>query len=436
MSTYVEDERSLERLCERLGAAPSFGIDIEFQRERTYFPRLCLIQVSLPDGWSGSGGDGGGGAPGGGRGEAGGGAPDGGRGEAVGGAPGPDNAPGQCAIIDPLRVRKLDPLWKLVGDPAIEKILHAARQDLEIVHEQGGVVPKNIFDTQIAAALIGVGDQPGYATLVEKFAGVKLSKLETVTDWSRRPLTPGQIEYALDDVRYLHRMRAAIGRRLAALGRTEWAREETGHFEDAATYNPDLSKLYLRLPRVRSLGRRNMAVARALAEWREEEAMRRDEPRGRVLSDEVIVEIAKRLPKSVAQLEILRGLHPNEARRSGPALIDVVAGALELTEADWPEPPPIPAEDPDRALVVDLLEVFLRSRAKEAEIGPSYLGGKQDLVALVEHVRGRRDPARGEPQLLSGWRKELVGNDLVEIATGRVNLHVDADSGRVTTSAR
>jgi ribonuclease D len=398
MSTFIDDERGLEQLCERLGAAPSFGIDIEFQRERTYFPRLCLIQVSLPDD--------------------------------------PDGDAGECAIVDPLKVRRLDSLWALVGNPDIETILHAGRQDLEIVHEQGGVVPKNIFDTQIAAALIGVGDQPGYATLVEKFAGVKLSKLETVTDWSRRPLTPGQIDYAIDDVRYLHRMRNAIGRRLAELGRTEWAREETSHFEESITYNPDLSKLYLRLPRVRSLGRRNMAVARALAGWREEEAMRRDEPRGRVLSDEVIVEIAKRLPKSVSQLEILRGLHPNEARRSGPTLLEVVARAVALPESDWPEPPPIPADDPERSLVVDLLEVFLRSRAKEVEIGPSYLGGKQDLVALVEQVRGRRDPALEAPHLLSGWRKELVGDDLVAIATGRVNLHVDTDTGRVTTSAR
>lgn len=427
MSTYIDDERGLERLCERLGAAPSFGVDIEFQRERTYFPKLCLIQVSLPDGGAGTAGAAADGGHGAGGGRAG--------GSGRSGASEPES-PGECAIIDPLKVRRLDPFWRLVGDPAIEKILHAARQDLEIVHEQGGVVPKNIFDTQIAAALIGVGDQPGYATLVEKFAGVRLSKLETVTDWSRRPLTPGQLEYAVDDVRYLHRMRASIGRRLAELGRTEWAREETLHFEDSATFNPDLSRLYLKLPRVRSLGRRNMVAARALAAWREEEAMRRDEPRGRVLSDEVIVEIARRLPKSVAQLEILRGFHPNEARRSGPTVIEVVARALEVPESEWPEPPSIPAEDPERALVVDLLEVFLRSRAKEAEIGPSYLGGKQDLVALVEEVRGRRDPAREAPQLLSGWRRELVGDDLVKIATGRVNLHVDPDTGRVTTSGR
>ncbi|TPW12791.1 MAG: ribonuclease D, partial [bacterium] len=339
-------------------------------------------------------------------------------------------------IIDPQATPDLAPFWQLVADPAIEKVLHAGRQDMEIAWGHGGVLPRNIFDTQIAAAMIGAGDQPGYATLVERFCGVRLSKLETVTDWSRRPLTPGQLEYALDDVRYLDDMRSLIGRRLEALGRVDWAVEEMAHYEEEATWDPDLSRLFLKLPRVRSLSRKSLVVAREMAIWREMEARRRDEPRNRVISDEILIEIARRLPKGVPQLEILRGFHPNELRKVGPAIIEVVARAQALPEDEWPALSAIPAEDAERALVIDLLEVFLRSKAREEEIAPSYLGAKADLLALVDAARGRRDPSLETPLLLTGWRRAMVGDDLVRICEGRTNLHVDAPSGRVTTSDR
>lgn len=382
---------------------PSFGLDLEFQRERTYYPRLCLIQVALP-----------------------------------GGAADATSADGfaRLLIIDPQVIPDLAPFWALVADRAIEKILHAGRQDMEIAWGHGGVLPRNIFDTQIAAAMIGAGDQPGYATLVERFSAVRLSKLETVTDWSRRPLTPGQIEYALDDVRYLHDMRGVIGRRLESLGRVEWAAEEMAHYEEESTWDPDLSRLFLKLPRVRSLSRKSLVVARELAIWREKEARRRDEPRNRVVSDEILIEIARRLPRAAPQLEILRGFHPNEARKVGPAIIEVVARAQTIPEEQWPELRAIPAEDAERALVVDLLEVFLRSRAREEEIAPSYLGAKADLSALVDEARGKRDPGLETPLLLTGWRRAMVGDDLVRICEGRKNVHVDAPSGRVTTSDR
>lgn len=398
MPAYIEDDRAFDRFSGALAAAPWFGIDLEFQRERTYFPRLCLIQVILPPA-------------------------------------GPD-ADFQLAIIDPQRVRRLQPIWDRVADPAVETVLHAGRQDMEIAYEQGRTLPRNIFDTQIAAALIGWGDQPGYASLVERVAGVRLSKLETVTDWSRRPLTPGQLEYALDDVRYLPAIRQELGRRLEELGRIEWAREEMAHYEERTTWESDPTRLFLRLPRLRSLHRKNLAVARDLAAWREAEAMRRDEPRNRVLTDDVIVEIARRLPKSPAQLEILRGYHPAEVRRSGPAVIELVAKSLQRPESEWPELPPARSEESETSLVVDLLEVFLRARAREAEIAPSYLGSRHDLAELIDEVNGARAAGGEAPLLLTGWRRPLVGDDLVRIATGQVNLHVDAERRRVTTSNR
>lgn len=375
----IETPGALTDLCRRLSERPSFGIDMEFQRERTYFARLYLVQVCDED---------------------------------------------DLFLIDPLAVRDLSPLYALIGDPAVETIVHAGGQDMEIVYQQAGFVPRNIFDTQIAAALIGVGDQPGYATLIDRFFGVRLSKTETVTDWSRRPLSEAQVAYALDDVRYLAELRRRLGNRLVELGREAWAREEMTHYEERETYEKDLSRLYLRVSRFRSLQRRGLAVLRALTIWREEEAIRRDEPRGRIIPDEVLVEIARRAPTRITDLQALRGLHPPEARRSGDALLATVKGALASPESSWP-PVSTPREDTtDLSLVVDLLEVLLRARAREVEIAPSYLGTRSDLAELVDHLR---EGSLGGPHLLSGWRRELIGDDLVRLARGESALRVRPD---------
>ena len=394
----IATDSALKEYCATLRERPSFALDMEFQRERTYYARLYLIQIAAPK----EGGD-------------------------------------ELTLIDPIGARNLQPLFELVADPSIETIVHAGSQDMEIVYQMSGLLPRNVFDTQIGGALVGYGDQPGYATLVEKILNVRLSKLETITDWSRRPLTDGQVHYALDDVRYLHALRNTIGERLAHHGRESWALEEMEHYGERTNYERDPSRLYLRIGRIRSLNRRGLAILRELAAWREEEAIRRDEPRGRVVSDEILVEAARRAPTKPADLQILRGLHPSELRRSGGAIVEVVSRALAIPETEWPDPPIIRAEDPELSLTVDLLEVFLRSRAREADIGPSYLGSRHDLAELIDAIRSDAPDggANGEtPLLLTGWRRELVGDDLVAIATGRVNLQVDPESGRVTTSNR
>jgi ribonuclease D len=390
----IATDSGLKELAEQIGRSPSFGLDLEFQRERTYFARLCLIQVSF-------------------RAE---------REE-------------QLAIVDPLKVRDLKPLFDLVADPEIETIVHSGSQDMEIVYQQGNVVPRNIFDTQIAAALVGFGEQPGYATLVDRIMGVKLGKLETITDWSRRPLTSGQEAYALDDVRYLLELRLQLGRKLETLGRVDWAREEMLHYEEEGTYERDLQRLYLRLPRTRALSRRGLAVLRDLAVWREKEAMARNEPRGRVVSDDVLLELARRVPRHIPDLTILRGLHPMEIKRSGNAIIETVAQAMRLPESEWPMPQFQRTDDPEVSLSVDLLEVWLRSRAAEMEIGPSYLGTRHDMAMLYAWAQG--EPAGEEIiHLLTGWRREIVGDDLVDIAQGKASLHLEPASRRVVLTRR
>src|SRR5262245_32928999 len=284
---FIATAKDLERVVSDLRAHGTFGLDMEFQRERTYRPRLQLVQVSLPE---------------------------------------------TPLLIDPLALPALDPLWDLVADASVEKIVHAGAQDMEIVFARSGLLPRNVFDTQVAAALLGMGDQIGYANLIGRVLGKRVKKGETITDWSIRPLSKAQVDYALDDVRYLHELRARLWERLAERGRESWLREEVEHYEVRDTYERDPQTLWMRISRMRSLDRRGLAVLRELAIWREEEAQRRDEPRGRIVADETLVEIARRAPKKPEDLKPLRTLHPRELARSGGGLVAAVRKGLDVPD--------------------------------------------------------------------------------------------------------
>ena len=223
----VDNKTDLERTVSRLREHGSFGLDMEFQRERTFRPRLQLVQVSTPD---------------------------------------------ECLLIDPLAFDELDSLWDVVEDPSIEKIVHAGSQDMEIVFARSGKLPHNIFDTQIAAALLGLGDQIGYANLISRMLHRRLKKGETVTDWSIRPLSTAQVDYALDDVRYLHEIREKLWSKLASMGRETWLREETEHYEERRTYERDPQTLWARISRMRSLDPKGLSILRELAIWRDEDS--------------------------------------------------------------------------------------------------------------------------------------------------------------------
>lgn len=384
----VETREALERTVGELRAHGSFGLDMEFQRERTYRPRLHLVQVSLP---------------------------------------------GEPRLIDPLAIPDLDPLWEVIADPAIEKIVHAGGQDMEIVFARSGLIPRNVFDTQVAAALIGLGDQIGYANLISRMLSKRLKKGETITDWSVRPLSKAQLDYALDDVRYLHELRDRLWNSLSERGRQTWLKEELEHYEDRLTYEKDPRMLWTRISRMRSLDRRGLGILRELAAWREEEAARRDEPRGRIVSDETLVEIARRAPRKPEDLKPLRTFHPRELARSGAAIVETVKKGLAVPDDECPKPDPIRPEDDRFSITVDLLEVVLRARALENEIAPSYLGSRADLADLIESVHGGRGlrTAVRTPLLLAGWRRELVGDELVAFLEGRAALQVDPGTGHV-----
>jgi ribonuclease D len=349
--------QELDALVSRVREHDAFALDTEFERERTFWPRLQLIQVGIP---------------------------------------------GEEVAVDPLALSSLTPLFDLIVDPSIQKITHAGKQDAEIFFNRIGAPPANLYDTQIAAALVGYGEQVGYANLVNRLLQVRLKKVERVTDWGRRPLTDSQVEYALGDVR-------------------------TVDF-----YAQDPRTMWRRVSGWRGLDKRGLGLLRELTVWRDNQAQTRDVPRNRVVADDVLVEIASRRPTRIADLTPLRRLHPREIERSGNAILDAVKTGMEISESDLPEVPRPPREDADAALVGDLMGVLLKKRAREHRIATTYLGNSKAVSALVTWLSG---PRAGEtPPLLSGWRNELVGEELVALFEGRMSLHVSPDGRRVETT--
>lgn len=374
----------LRSLVERLREQGSFALDTEFERERTYWPKLQLIQVGIPD---------------------------------------------HVVAIDPLELESLSPFYDLITDPDVEKVTHAGRQDAEIFYTRIGSPPANFYDTQIAAALVGFGSQVGYANLVNRLLQVRITKTERITDWGRRPLSDAQLNYALDDVRYLLDVKKRLDQELDALGRSEWLAEELAFYDDPRFYGEEASRLWMRISGWRSLEPRALGVLCELAKWRENEACARDVPRNRVVPDDVMVDIAARKPRRIVDLTPLRRLHPREIERSGNAILNAVRKGLETPESDLPKPVKKSRDDADVTLIADLMGVLLRKRAREARIAPTYLGNQKSVTALAQWLGGDREG--NPPLLLTGWREDLVGRELKALYEGRTKLMVDARKGKV-----
>lgn len=369
---YVSDDHGLAELVARLQGAPVIGVDTEFMRERTYFARLCLVQVAAGD---------------------------------------------VAAIIDPLSIADLTPLGELLCDPASVKVLHAGGQDLEIFYRMFRRAVAPVFDTQVAATLAGFPQQVGYGALVKEMLGVQLDKGDTYTDWAKRPLSKTQVEYALNDVRHLGELYARLRATLEHEGRLSWLAADFGRMEDPATYEIVPEAQWRRVKRVSSLNRRQLAVAREVAAWREMEAMRRDVPKRWVLGDESVVEVARRAPKSPAELAAIRGVGDKVGKQASQSLLAAVAKGLDVPEDQLPslEKRRRPAGDVDGA--VDLMISIVRKRARERGVAMPLLASRDELERLAA---GERD---GSP-LLEGWKREMVGEDLIELLEGRLTLSV------------
>jgi ribonuclease D len=331
--------------------------------------------------------------------------------------------------VDPLDSLDLGPLLELVNDPSVQKVTHAGRQDAEIFFNATGAPPQNLYDTQVAAALLGYGEQIGYANLVHRVLKVRLKKTERVTDWSRRPLSDAQLQYALDDVRYLPEIRDHLNAELDKLGRRDWLEEELAFYADPDRYTQDPEMLWTRVSGWRALDRRGLGILRELARWREETAASRDIPRNRVVSDDVMVEMAARRPATVEDLRPMRRLHSREIERSGKELVTAVARGEAVPEADLPRLVRSHTEDPELSLVADLMGVLLRLRAREHRIAPSYFGNSRAVLELARWLAEGRDGP--PPPLFVGWRRRLVGDELARVFDGTLCLRVDAAGTRV-----
>lgn len=369
----LQDDSELLDVVAEARERGAFGIDTEFMREKTYRAKLCLVQVATRDG---------------------------------------------IYLIDPLDGLTLDPIAELIADPEVQTVVHAGRQDFEIFFERFGSVPTGVFDVQLAAGFSGYGASLPYGRLVEMVTGTALTKGESYTDWCRRPLTNAQLKYAADDVRYLLVITDVLQDKLRISGRLEWAMDEMRFFEDRALYELDRDEVWRKVSGRGNLSGRQVAVLRELAAWREEAAARRDIPRGWVIKDQTLVEIARRSPRSVSDLKNARGLPPKEAERSGAAILDAIARGQDGPSVSVPSGPSRSAQVRARTLS-GLADAIVRSRCEAAGIAAELVSTRSELESLLADVfDGGPDPSKH--RLLQGWRKDLAGDAVVDLAAGRI----------------
>lgn len=368
--TLITTTDALAAFVERMRAETFVTIDTEFMRDRTYWPKLCLMQIA-------------------------------GAGEAV--------------AVDPLAPGiDMAPLAALADDPNVVKVLHAARQDLEIFFRLFGRLPAPLYDTQVAAMVCGFGEEVAYETLVNEIAHGKLDKASRFTDWSRRPLSPAQLAYALGDVTHLRVIYEALTRRIETAGRTAWVAEEVASLADPALYQPDPAEAWRRL-KPRSRDRRFLAVVRGLAAWREREAQRRDLPRNRVIRDDVVMEIAATRPGSAEALRDLDRVSLD--RESLKAVIAEIQAALALPESEMPQAEVQVRLPKGIGPLIDLLRVLLKLRAEDSDVAQRLIanGGDLEAIALDDHA---------DVPALKGWRREIFGDEALALKRGEIGLAV------------
>lgn len=359
----IQTSSQLEDALAQLERQPFVTLDTEFMRESTYYPKLCLIQAA--------------------------------------------NAHA-CVLVDPLALTNLSPLFTLLARRSQTKILHAARQDLEVMSLASGQPPAGpIFDTQIAAALLGLPAQIGYGDLVFRRLGVALDKGHTRTDWTRRPLSQEQMDYAADDVRYLVPLYDDLREALSAAGRLAWLEEETGLLENPELYRVAPEDAWKRLKGLERLQPAQRAVAKALAAWRETQAMKHDKPRGWIVHDDTLRSMAETLPTTLDELANTRSMPPTVVRKVGQELLDLVREARERAGSEAPASRPSRPESEELALV-KRVSALIRELGEQLGLSPELLATRRDIEQLVY---GR------EPGIFAkGWRKDVIGDQVIALA--------------------
>jgi ribonuclease D len=373
---------TLAEIASQARSSGHLALDTEFMGEGRYRTLLCLVQLAVPDHTTGL----------------------------------------RIELIDPLQ-EHLDgaPLAGVLGDPEVELVVHAGRQDIALLRRRFKTPVSNVFDTQLAAGFAGMAAQTSYETLLAELLGVRLAKSASFTRWDVRPLSPEQLAYAREDVVHLLELASELQRRLAASGRLQWAREECRALERASDER-DEEVIFARLPRVRNLNAASQAIARELVAWRERTAAAHDRTVQSVLADAALVELAKRRPSTTRELEQIRGLAQGGLRRRGAELLEAVRAGAARPHTPLERSPGREAPSPADAPLVALCESLVRARAREADLAYELIAARADLQAIVAAQRsGASEP---DVRTLHGWRRELVGHELLELLDGRVSLSV------------
>lgn len=380
---------TLEQIAVNARAAGRIALDTEFMGEGRYRTLLCLIQLAVANG----------------------------------------EGDEHIQIVDPLAGAMAgEPLARVLEDTQTEVVVHAGRQDIALLRRALDCDVRNVFDTQVAAGFLGMPAQCSYDTLLAEMLGVRLAKSASFTRWDARPLSAEQLSYARDDVVHLTALAGELERRLEQAGRLQWAREEC-EFLERVSDERDLEAIFSRLPRIRGMSASSQGIARELVAWREQTAAERDRPVQSVLGDTPLLEIAKRKPSSLRKLEEIRGVGQGSLRKRGEDLLAAVQRGLQRAHEPLAGGPRPVHPRPEDAPLIALSEALVRSRAREADLAYELLASRADLQAIVI---GERTGERADVRTLRGWRRELVGEELLALLDGHVSLSIEDGQIRLT----
>lgn len=381
---YINTPEQLSVLCAQIQSAPWLALDTEFLREKTYYPKFCLLQIATPE-W--------------------------------------------VACVDPIALPQLDELFAAIANPDIVKVFHSCRQDLEIFYQCTGSIPGPVFDTQVAAPLLGFQDNPGYAMLVSSLLNINLNKAHTRADWSKRPLSKDQIEYAADDVIYLCQVYQIMVQKLSDLGRLDWLAHDFAELSNPALYAVAPDKAWHKIKGKNKLTGRQLSIIQTLAQWREQTAQAEDRPKSWLLRDELLFDLAKLQPDTVEELANVRGINERAVHRYGKELCQLIAAAKNR--------PPLPLYEKDRPLkksqqqeaILDILTALVRIRAEENALNPTILATRKDLEELMFNDDE-------DCPLLHGWRYTMAGKELVGLLQGQLLLGIEEEKLAIIAKAQ
>ena len=375
----VTTESQLGALVDRLAAHSHVAFDTEFVSEHTYRSQLCLIQVAAPD---------------------------------------------TLAVIDTLKVRELDPFWRLLTEPGRTTVVHAGREEMGFILQAIKARPSSLFDVQVASGLVDHDYPAGYASIVRRFLNLPTNKGETRTDWRQRPLTPAQLEYALDDVRHLEKLWRKLEGKLTSSGRTAWMQDEMQAWQDEVEES-FIRKRWRRVSGLSGLSRRELAIARELWHWRDSVAESRDMPPKRVLRDDLLVELCKRKSADERQISAIRGMQRSDLRHILRGLSEAIQRGLDLPDEECPGGEKHRAPPPQLAVLGQFLATAVAGVCRQMHLAPALVGTSSDMRDLLAYKLGYWDADDERvPLLASGWRADVVGSLVDDLLSGKASLRI------------